>query len=67
MLEIPIRNTGIAIIETGCENVNQIQNDPANQDSTGRQQSSLGKWSRDIIYTTPRMNVAMHQNPIWLT
>jgi hypothetical protein len=64
MLEIPSKNTGIAIIETGCENVNQIQNDPANQDNTGRQQSSLGKWSRDIIYTTPRINVATHQKPI---
>ena len=43
MLEIPMRKTGIAIIESGCENVNQIQNVPANQDNNGRQQSNFGK------------------------
>lgn len=43
MLEIPRKKTGIAVIESGCESDNQIQNDPANQDKTGRQQSSLGK------------------------
>jgi hypothetical protein len=36
MFEIPRKKTGIAIIEIGCENVNQIQNVPDIQENIGR-------------------------------
>jgi hypothetical protein len=67
MLEIPRKKTGIAIIESGCENVNQIQNVPVNQDNTGRKKSSFGNLRSATIYPTPRKNVGIHQKPIWLT